>query len=107
MASAWLLLLLAAAFEIAFAVSLKYTEGFTRLFPTILTMALVVAAVFTLSKTLANLPVGTAYAAWTGIGAVGTVAFGMIILNDPVTAPRLAFIGLIIIGAIGLNLVEA
>ena len=107
MTSAWLLLLLAAAFEIAFAVSLKYTEGFTRLFPTILTMALVVAAVFTLSKTLANLPVGTAYAAWTGIGAVGTVTFGMVILDDPVTAPRIAFIGLIVIGAIGLNLVEA
>ena len=107
MASAWLLLLLAAAFEIAFAVSLKYTEGFTRLLPTLLTMALVVAAVFTLSKTLSSLPVGTAYAAWTGIGAVGTVTFGMVILHDPVTAPRLTFIGLIIIGAIGLNLAEA
>ena len=107
MRSAWLLLLLAAVFEIAFAISLKDTEGFTRFLPTVLTLALVAAAVFTLSKTLANLPVGTAYAAWTGIGAVGTVAFGMVILDDPVTAPRIAFIGLIIIGAIGLNLVEA
>lgn len=107
MGSAWLLLLLAAAFEIAFAISLKNTEGFTRFLPTVLTMALVVAAVYTLSKTLANLPTGTAYAAWTGLGAVGTVTFGMVVLDDPVTAPRLAFIGLIIIGAIGLNLVEA
>lgn len=107
MTSAWVLLLVAAVLEIAFAISLKNTEGFTRLFPTILTIAIMIAAVYTLSKTLTTLPVGTAYAAWTGIGAVGTVVFGMAVLDDPISAPRIAFIGLIIVGAVGLSLVEA
>ena len=104
---AWVWLLIAAALEIAFALSLKRTRSFTRLGPSILTAFLVIAAVFTLSQTLERLPLGTAYAAWTGIGAVGTVTLGMIFLGDPVTAKRIGFIGLIIVGAIGLNVVEA
>lgn len=103
---AWLWLLVAAGFEIAFALSLKQTEGFTRLGPSVLTVVLVFISVFLLSKTLTRLPLGTAYAAWTGIGAVGTVSLGMAFLGDPVTVARLFFIALIITGAVGLNIVE-
>ena len=103
---AWVWLVVAAAFEIAFALSVEQTEAFTLLLPSIVTIVLVCISVILLSKTLVKLPLGTAYAAWTGIGAVGTVVLGMAFLGDPVTAPRLFFIGLIVAGAIGLNIVE-
>lgn len=104
---AWALLVLAAAFEIGFALALKPTEGFTRLGPSLLVLVLASISVFLLSKTLEQLPLGTAYAAWTGIGSVGTVAFGIVLYGDPVTAARLGCIALIIAGALGLHLLES
>lgn len=103
---AWLLLLLAACFEIAFALTLKPTEGFTRLGPSLLVFLFASISVVLLSKTLEQLPVGTAYAAWTGIGSVGTVVLGIAFYGDPLTAARLGCIALIVVGALGLHLVE-
>lgn len=104
---AWVLLVLAAGFEIAFALALKPTEGFSRLGPSLLVLVLAGSSVFLLSKTLEQLPLGTAYAAWTGIGSCGTVLLGIAFYGDPVTPARLGCIALIIIGALGLHLVES
>lgn len=101
----WLLLGLAAAFEIAFALLLKPSEGFTRPLPTVGVVACGVLSVYLLSKTLVHLPVGTAYAAWTGIGSVGVVVLGMVLFSEPVSALRIACILLIVAGVLGLRLV--
>ncbi len=100
---AWLLLLLAGVFEIAFAVSMKFTSGFTRVGPSVLTTGLAVASVALLSRALVVLPVGTAYAAWTGIGAAGAALVGMVALHEPRGAARLLSVGLIIAGVICLR----
>ncbi len=102
----WLVLLLAGVFEIVFAVSLKPAEGFTRLWPSLSVVVFGAAAVVTLSQVLDRLPVGTAYAAWTGIGAVGTVILGILLFDEPATPARLACIALVIVGVIGLRLVS-
>jgi quaternary ammonium compound-resistance protein SugE len=102
----WLLLFIAGLFEIGWAIGLKYTEGFTRPLPTILTLASMVASVALLGLALKALPVGTAYAVWTGIGTVGTAILGMVLFGDPATALRLACIGLIVAGILGLKLVS-
>lgn len=100
----WILLFLAGAFEIAWAVGLKFTHGFTRPLPTAFTIIALVVSVGLLGMAAKTLPIGTAYAVWTGIGAAGTVICGMLFLGDPVTAMRVGSIGLILAGVIGLKL---
>ena len=100
---AWLLLLVAGILEIGWAVGLKYTDGFTRLWPTTLTVLCMVASVLLLGLSMRTLPLGTAYAIWTGIGTVGTVILGMALFNDPATVARIACIGLIVAGIVGLK----
>lgn len=101
---AWLLLFAAGLLEIGWAVGLKYTDGFSRPLPTVLTILSMTASVALLGLSLRSLPLGTAYAVWTGIGTVGTAAFGMALFGDPATAARLACIGLIVAGIVGLKL---
>ena len=101
---AWFLLFLAGLFEIGWAVGLKYTDGFTRPMPTILTVISMVISVVLLGLAVKTLPMGTAYAVWTGIGTVGTVLLGIWLLGDPATFVRLACIGLIVAGIAGLKL---
>jgi quaternary ammonium compound-resistance protein SugE len=103
----WLLLTIAGIFEIAFAFGMKWSEGFTRLMPALFTIATGLSSVFLLSFSLRTLPVGTAYAVWTGIGAAGTVTLGMLLLGDSAAPLRLLCIGLILAGVIGLRLVSA
>jgi quaternary ammonium compound-resistance protein SugE len=104
---AWTYLLIASCFEIVFALGLKYTDGFTRLGPSVLTVATGVASFLILSQALKTLPVGTGYAMWTGIGAVGTAILGILVFNEPRDAARLVCIGLIISGIVGLRLTSA
>ena len=99
----WFILTLAGCFEIAWAIGLKYTQGFTRLIPTVLTLASMAASVGLLGLALKTLPVGTAYAVWTGVGAVGTAILGIVLLGEPATLARMACIGLIVAGIIGLK----
>lgn len=103
---AWVVLIVAGLFEIGWAVGLKYTEGFTRLVPTLLTAASMVASVVLLGLALRTLPLGTAYAVWTGIGTVGTALLGMALYGEPADAIRLACIALIVAGIVGLKLVS-
>jgi quaternary ammonium compound-resistance protein SugE len=100
---AWTMLFFAGIFEIGWAVGLKYTEGFTRTWPTVATGIALVASMTLLGLALRTLPVGTAYAVWTGIGTVGTAIFGIVLLHEPVTILRLACIALIVIGIVGLK----
>ena len=102
---AWAILFVAGLFEVGWAIGLKYTEGFTRLVPSVLTLAAMVLSIVLLGMALKALPVGTAYAVWTGIGAVGTAALGIYLFGEPATAARLASIGLIVAGIVGLKLV--
>ncbi|GAC1041050.1 quaternary ammonium compound efflux SMR transporter SugE [Rhizobium sp. No.120] len=101
---AWFLLFLAGLFEIGWAVGLKYTDGFTRLVPTVLTVISMIISIVLLGLAVKTLPMGTAYAVWTGIGTVGTVLFGIWLLGDPATPVRLLCIGLIVAGIAGLKL---
>ncbi len=102
---AWLLLLIAGVLEIGWAVGLKYTEGFTRLVPSVLTLLSMTASIGMLALALKTLPMGTAYAVWTGIGAVGTAILGIVLFGDPAGVARIACIGLIVAGIVGLKLV--
>ena len=97
-------LMLAGLFEIGWAIGLKYTDGFTRIVPSILTAISMVVSVLLLGLALKTLPVGTGYAVWTGIGTVGTALLGIYLLGEPATATRLVCIGLIVAGIIGLKL---
>lgn len=101
---AWVLLLFAGLFEIGWAVGLKYTEGFSRPLPTVLTAGSMIVSLVLLGLALRSIPLGTGYAIWTGIGTVGTVIFGILFLAEPVTALRLACVGLILSGIVGLKL---
>lgn len=100
---AWFVLILAGLFEIGWAVGLKYTAGFTRLWPTLATAAAIIASMGLLGLALRSLPLGTAYAVWTGIGTVGTAVLGMILFREPATVWRLICIALIVAGIIGLK----
>ncbi len=100
----WLYLLIAALFEIVWAIGLKYTAGFTRLMPSIVTVAAMLASFYFLAIAVKTLPIGTAYAVWTGIGALGTAVLGMIVFNESRELLRLASIALILLGVIGLKL---
>ncbi len=101
---AWLVLFVAGLVEVAWAVGLKYTAGFTRPWPSVLTVAGGLASFFLLAQAARTIPIGTAYAVWTGIGAVGTAALGMLLFDEPRDAVRLACIGLVVVGAVGLKL---
>jgi len=102
---AWVYLFIAGLFEVGWAIGLKYTEGFSRLIPSVLTIAAMIVSLTLLGLALKTLPVGTAYAVWTGVGAVGTAALGIYLFGEPTTAARLASIGLIVAGIVGLKLV--
>ncbi|MFG6414130.1 quaternary ammonium compound efflux SMR transporter SugE [Roseateles sp. DC23W] len=101
---AWLLLVIAGLFEVGWAIGLKYTDGFTRPWPTAGTVAAMVISVALLGVAMRTLPVGTAYAVWTGIGAVGTVVLGMVLFHEPATVARLTCVGFILAGIVGLKL---
>jgi quaternary ammonium compound-resistance protein SugE len=100
---AWINLFVAGALEIAWAISLKYTEGFSKPGPTVLTIAGMAASFYFLAQAVKVIPVGTSYAVWTGIGAVGTAVLGILLFAESLSLPRLACIGLILIGIIGLK----
>ena len=101
----WFVLFVAGLFEIGWAIGLKYTEGFTRLWPTVGTVISMIISLGLLGLALKTLPVGTAYAVWTGVGAVGTAILGMVLFGESTEAPRLVCIGLIVAGIAGLKLV--
>jgi quaternary ammonium compound-resistance protein SugE len=101
---AWMILVLAGLFEVAWAIGLKYTDGFTRPWPTAATLVAMVISVVLLGVAMKTLPVGTAYAVWVGVGAVGTVILGIVLFAEPVSAGRLISLGLIVMGIIGLKL---
>ena len=103
---AWGILFLAGLLEVGWAVGLKYTEGFTRLWPTVATAAALVASMALLAVSLRTLPLGTAYAVWTGIGTIGTAILGVVLFHEPASAVRLACIALILAGIVGLKLVS-
>ena len=102
---AWIVLFVAGLLEVGWAIGLKYTEGFARLVPSVLTLVSMVGSVVLLGLALKTLPIGTAYAVWTGIGAVGTALLGIALFGEPAPAARLACIGLIVAGIVGLKLV--
>ncbi len=104
---AWVVLLLAGLLEVGWAVGLKYTAGFTRPLPTVLTIASMVASLGLLGLSLRTLPLGTAYAIWTGIGTLGTAVLGIALFGEEASAARLACIGLIVAGIVGLKLVSS
>jgi len=104
---AWVYLFIAGLFEVLWAVGLRYTEGFTRLWPTLGTLAAMAVSLGLLGLALRSLPLGTAYAIWTGVGTIGTVIFGILVFQESADTLRLACIGLILAGIVGLKLVSA
>ena len=103
-ATAWLVLVAAGVLEVVWAIGLKYADGFMRLGPSLVTLVAAAGSFWLLALAIKVLPVGTAYAAWTGIGAVGTAVLGMILFGEPATAARLACIAMIVAGIVGLKL---
>lgn len=103
---AWTLLIVAGLFEVAWAIGLKYTEGFTKLVPSLLTLAAMAVSVWLLGLAARHLPIGTAYAVWVGIGAAGTAVLGMVLFREPSDLGRLACLGLILAGVAGLKMVS-
>jgi quaternary ammonium compound-resistance protein SugE len=101
---AWVSLLIAGLLEVVWAIGLKYTEGFSRFWPSVITAAAMVASLYFLAQALKTLPVGTGYAVWTGIGAVGTALFGILLFSESVNPGRLISIALIVGGIVGLKL---
>ena len=100
---AWTILVIAGLFEVGWAVGLKYTEGFTRLWPTVWTVSAMIISLWLLGIAMKSLPVGTAYSVWVGVGAVGTVALGIALLGEPANPGRLISVVLIIAGIVGLK----
>lgn len=104
---AWIYLFIAGIFEIVWAMGLKYSHGFTKLVPSVITIAGMIVSFYLLAHASKVLPIGTAYAVWTGIGAFGAVILGMVIFNEPVNVLRIIFLGLILMGIVGLKLTSA
>jgi quaternary ammonium compound-resistance protein SugE len=100
----WYVLLLAGLFEIAWAIGLEYSDGLTKPLPTLGTVIALLISMVLLAQAVKELPIGTAYAVWTGIGAVGTATLGIVLFEEPMTPERVAFIGVIVVGIVGLNL---
>ena len=103
---AWIYLVVAGLFEVVWAIGLKYTEGWPRLWPSVGPLAAMVVSFWCLSQSLKSIPIGTGYAIWTGIGAVGAAALGIVLFGDSASWPRLLCIGLIVSGVIGLKMVS-
>lgn len=101
---AWVYLVVAGLFEVGWAIGLKYSEGFTRLWPSVATLAAMAVSIVLLAMAAKQLPIGTAYAVWTGIGAVGAVILGIALFHDPATPARLLCVGLVLLGIVGLKL---
>ncbi|MBA3591518.1 quaternary ammonium compound efflux SMR transporter SugE [Methylibium sp.] len=101
---AWVVLVLAGLFEIGWAIGLKYTEGFTRLWPSVGTIAAMIVSLGLLGIAMKSLPVGTAYAVWVGVGAVGTAILGILLFGESANAGRIVSLGLIMLGIVGLKL---
>jgi quaternary ammonium compound-resistance protein SugE len=104
---AWLYLIVAGILEAGWAIGLKYTEGFTRLVPSLLTGAAIVISMVLLAQSARTLPIGTAYAVWVGIGTVGAAVLGILLLGEPRNPARLFFLGLLIVSLVGLKLTTA
>lgn len=102
----WIILLIAGLFEISWAIGLKYSHGFSQIVPSVLTVICMIASFYFLALALKSLPLGTAYAVWTGIGTLGTVILGIVLFKEPVTAVRLFCIALIVSGITGLKLIS-
>ncbi|NYT86779.1 quaternary ammonium compound efflux SMR transporter SugE [Pollutimonas harenae] len=100
----WLVLIIAGLFEVGWAIGLKYTEGFTRLWPSVGTIVSMVISMGMLGMAMKQLPVGSAYAVWVGVGAVGTVILGIVMLDESFSIPRLVSVGFIVLGIVGLKL---
>ena len=100
----WIILLVAGLFEVGWAIGLKYTEGFTRLWPTVWTLLSMTLSVVLLGLAVKTLPLGTAYAVWVGVGAIGTAILGMMLFNEPANAARVLSLALILAGIVGLKL---
>ena len=103
----WLILIVAGLFEVGWAIGLKYTEGFTRLWPTVGTALSMIVSLWLLGIAMKELPVGTAYSVWVGVGSIGTVILGILLFGEPASAGRLISAGLIISGIVGLKLAAA
>lgn len=100
----WVILIIAGLFEVAWAIGLKYTDGFTRLWPSVFTLLAIIVSMGLLGIAMKSLPTGTAYSVWVGIGAVGTVTLGILLFGEPATVARLVSVALIVAGIIGLKL---
>ncbi|WP_254510802.1 quaternary ammonium compound efflux SMR transporter SugE [Anatilimnocola floriformis] len=100
---AWIILIVAGLLETGWAIGLKYTEGFTKLWPSVATIAGIVVSMYLLSVAARTLPIGTAYAVWVGIGAAGTVILGIILLGEPINAARMFFLALLLVAIVGLK----
>ena len=105
--TAWILLVICGLIDVAWAISMKYADGYTRIWWSLLSLALLASFVYLLARTMQVIPVGTAYAVGTGIGVVGTALAGIALFNEPVSLPRLACIGLVLVGIAGLRLAES
>lgn len=101
---AWILLIIAGLLEICWAIGLKYTDGFSKLVPSVFTLLTLALSMLLLAKASQTLPIGTAYGVWVGIGALGAAVFGIILFHEPLTAARLFFLGLLLVSIIGLKL---
>lgn len=104
MSSPWIVLFIAGLLEVCWTVGLKYTEGFTRLIPTVFTLSTLAGSMYLLAKAAQALPIGTAYAVWVGIGAVGAGVLGILLFKEPITFPRIAFMVLLVVSIVGLKL---
>lgn len=104
---AWIYLIIAGVFEVIWAIGLKYSQGFTKLFPSLITLGGMVVSFFLLSLAIKSLPIGTAYTIWTGIGALGAVLLGIFLFNEPVNSLRIVFLCLILVGTLGLKFTSA
>jgi len=107
MSSAWIYLVIAGFLEVCWAIGLKYTEGFTRLWPSVFTLTTLAASMYLLAKASHSLPIGTAYAVWVGIGAVGASVLGIFLFKEPVTIARVIFLAMLVISIIGLKFTAA
>lgn len=103
MSSAWISLFIAGLLEVCWAVSLKYTHGFTRLLPSVFTLITLAGSMYLLAKATQSIPIGTAYAIWVGIGAIGAGVFGILLFNEPISFSRMAFMTLLVISILGLK----
>jgi quaternary ammonium compound-resistance protein SugE len=100
----WIILIIAGLFEVGWVIGLKYTEGFTRLWPSVWTVLAMIISLWLLGIAMKSLPIGTAYAIWVGVGAVGAVVLGIVLFGEPADVARLISIGLIVVGIVGLKL---